>query len=308
MSLTPPPSAPPAAPDAPGDAPSRANPSTFRTLADAFVVWQVGFRTSIASLRTWLATYITWAGTHVTELDALQTDVDAKSTAAVGAAAASAHIYPGTYASAPTTRPPEGTGAAIQNGDRYQNSADGFEYVRLSGVWVSALNLQLGSSRVQKTWTELNAITGSVPASAVIYDDSGTHTDPVVGGTVSNSGIYRWVASPAGWERVANTGAAAAAAEYRVYITGAPVPLGGYVASRSAYLSGRMRRFFAEIVGGPCTIQVKVNGVVAHAAINISGTVTQDIGFYVNKGDTVDFWATSGTPTSVWAQIDGATP
>jgi hypothetical protein len=86
MPLTPPPSAPPAAPDAPGAAPSRANPSTFRALADAFVVWMASFGTSMTALVTWLAGYITWAGTHVTEMNALQTDVSTKQ----GQAAASA--------------------------------------------------------------------------------------------------------------------------------------------------------------------------------------------------------------------------
>ncbi|GAB3763454.1 hypothetical protein GCM10028796_16970 [Ramlibacter monticola] len=79
MPLTAPPSAPPASPTAPGDAPSRVNPSSFRSLADAFVVWLVGFRNSVSDLRAWLATYITWAGTHVTEMNALQTDVSTKS-------------------------------------------------------------------------------------------------------------------------------------------------------------------------------------------------------------------------------------
>lgn len=82
MALTPPPSAPPAAPSAPGAAPQRGDPSTFRGLADSFVVWLVGFRTSIATLVTWLSGYITWAGTNVTELSALQTDVAAKQSAA----------------------------------------------------------------------------------------------------------------------------------------------------------------------------------------------------------------------------------
>jgi lysophospholipase L1-like esterase len=86
MPLTPPPSAPPAAPPAPGDAPSRTSPGTFRGLADAFVLWLVGFRDSLADLRGWLATYIAWAGTHVTELNALQADVDAAAASVAGAA------------------------------------------------------------------------------------------------------------------------------------------------------------------------------------------------------------------------------
>src|SRR5882672_1982074 len=40
--------------------------------------------------------------------------------------------------------------------------------------------------------------------------DTGTHTDPVVGGTVNNSGIFRWSVSPAGWRRMYDIDAAAA--------------------------------------------------------------------------------------------------
>lgn len=88
MALTPPPSAPPAAPVAPGDVPSRANPSTFRVLADAFLGWLPGFRDSVADLRTWLADYIAWAGTHVAEVNALLPDIQAAGTAATDAQAA----------------------------------------------------------------------------------------------------------------------------------------------------------------------------------------------------------------------------
>lgn len=37
--------------------------------------------------------------------------------------------------------------------------------------------------------------------------DSGTHTDPVVGGTVNNSGTFRWSVSPAGWQRISDVDA-----------------------------------------------------------------------------------------------------
>lgn len=36
--------------------------------------------------------------------------------------------------------------------------------------------------------------------------DSGNHTDPVVGGTVANSGIYSYSTSPAGWQRIYDYG------------------------------------------------------------------------------------------------------
>lgn len=58
---------------------------------------------------------------------------------------------------------------------------------------------------IQKgTWATLSPITGTTNGQAgrVAGPDAGTHTDPVVGGTVANEGEYAWSASPAGWQRV----------------------------------------------------------------------------------------------------------
>ncbi len=54
------------------------------------------------------------------------------------------------------------------------------------------------------TWSAMAADTGQ-PAGTlgeVSPADSGTHTDPVVGGTVANSGVFRYSSSPAGWQRL----------------------------------------------------------------------------------------------------------
>lgn len=57
-------------------------------------------------------------------------------------------------------------------------------------------------------WATLAAhATGALTAGMVakVYGvDAGTHTDPVVGGTVANTGVYSWSASPAGWRRLGN--------------------------------------------------------------------------------------------------------
>jgi hypothetical protein len=59
---------------------------------------------------------------------------------------------------------------------------------------------------VEQTWAALSPIAGSTAGqrAEVTGTDAGTHTDPVVGGTVANEGIYSWSASPVGWHRVAN--------------------------------------------------------------------------------------------------------
>lgn len=56
-------------------------------------------------------------------------------------------------------------------------------------------------SVTKQTWTQLSAVTGARAGQrGYVEDDAGTHTDPVVGGTVDNQGIYMWVTSPAGWQ------------------------------------------------------------------------------------------------------------
>lgn len=57
---------------------------------------------------------------------------------------------------------------------------------------------------VAATWTALAAITGTRAGQPgrVALTDAGTHTDPVVGGTVPNTGEYAWSTSPAGWRRI----------------------------------------------------------------------------------------------------------
>ena len=63
------------------------------------------------------------------------------------------------------------------------------------------------------TWTALAALTAAVAGTGaeVLDSDTGTHTDPVVGGTVNNAGRYSWSASPAGWRRIGDTGLSAKA-------------------------------------------------------------------------------------------------
>lgn len=61
---------------------------------------------------------------------------------------------------------------------------------------------QAAGQIVLSTWAQLSARTGEPGVGAQVIDDAGTHTDPVVGGTVSNAGQYVWSASPAGWKWV----------------------------------------------------------------------------------------------------------
>jgi hypothetical protein len=62
------------------------------------------------------------------------------------------------------------------------------------------------------TWADLAAHPGTAAGQVaeVPTSDAATHTDPVVGGTVNNSGVFRWSAAPAGWQRIASVDALSA--------------------------------------------------------------------------------------------------
>jgi hypothetical protein len=107
---------------------------------------------------------------------------------------------------------PDGTTRLVHSPAKYQAEQD-----RLVGTVTSG---RVGAV----SWTELAATTGvpvgtlgEVPASA-----TGTHTDPVVGGTVSNAGVYRYAAT--GWKWLyASDGSAAVAAAARAEAAAAAV-------------------------------------------------------------------------------------
>jgi len=69
-------------------------------------------------------------------------------------------------------------------------------------------SIQIDADSVTKaTWAELAAVEGTRDGQRglVPNSDTGTHTDPVVGGTVPNGGTYAWVAAgpnPVKWQRV----------------------------------------------------------------------------------------------------------
>jgi hypothetical protein len=77
---------------------------------------------------------------------------------------------------------------------------------------------------VKATWSELAAITGTTngQGAEVLDSDAGTHTDPVVGGTVANAGVYSWSVSPAGWKRIGSTGLSSKAPLASPALTGTP--------------------------------------------------------------------------------------
>lgn len=88
-----------------------------------------------------------------------------------------------------------------------------------SGSWSGTLGLLAGSAKAYSdladttrqraqnavefaTWADLAVATNMAAGdrATVATSDSGTHTDPVIGGAVSNAGVYLYSASPAGWQ------------------------------------------------------------------------------------------------------------
>ncbi len=76
--------------------------------------------------------------------------------------------------------------------------------VRAAGeVIQSAVNAAAAGVLTFATWTAAAAIAGTIGGqTAYVKGDAGTHTDPVVGGTVANTGEYAWSVSLAGWRRI----------------------------------------------------------------------------------------------------------
>ena len=69
-----------------------------------------------------------------------------------------------------------------------------------------AVDLAIESAEVRaETWPALAANPGSITGQPgeVPNTDAGTHVDPVTGETVTNSGLYAWSVSPAGWQWLA---------------------------------------------------------------------------------------------------------
>ena len=93
-------------------------------------------------------------------VDAAQASVDAAS-AATSRAAIDNRIYPGTYASAPTTRP---DGSAIQNGDEYFNSTSNARYTRSGGVWVLTTAASSADLANTSDGAKGSALVGHLPA------------------------------------------------------------------------------------------------------------------------------------------------
>lgn len=138
------------------------------------------------------------------------------------ASAAASAALAGRYANADTDAPITGAPSPTQRGAKYWSlatastaalvAADRAATVaaRLAAEEAAAVAQQLANATIFKSWALAAAASHTAGDPVIIFEDGGTHTDPVVGGTVSNSGVFIYSASPAGLERVADTDGARA--------------------------------------------------------------------------------------------------
>lgn len=136
-----------------------------------------------------------------------------------------------------------------------------------------------------ETWAALAAIVGTregqpaeTPSTA-----SGTHTDPVAGGTVANGGSFRWSTSPAGWRRVGDavdaatvTTVNAVVSPSAIYFGTSPILYdfsGAYGQARTIYLN---RSFFARTLAGDTTITIGTDStrIPGYTELQVPNTTT----------------------------------
>lgn len=156
-----------------------------------------------------------------------------------------------------------------------------------------------------ETWAALAAHASPAPTdgmSAVVFGDAGTHTDPVVGGTVSNTGVFRYSTSPAGWRRLANlesTDAAASLAStvaIQTALNGELTRIGTFIGTPHAAFT-QLRR--VEITGS--TAKNYLNKVIKHGFFFFD-TLRTRLVLTIHAADN-----TSGLNEAIIAQLNSNT-
>lgn len=154
----------------------------------------------------------------------------------------------------------------------------------------------------RETWAALSGMTGTTAGQGGYVDDNdtGTHTDPVAGGTVKNAGEYSWSASPAGWRRIGDTLAQKIQLNSPFLENLWPDPDFAFVRSKGAKLKGR--KLMYDIAG--------INGKFDPAAVHPDGVgawvydtaLTTNINFFCWFDD---LGVTAGDKVSIAMKISG---
>lgn len=185
-----------------------------------------------------------------------------------------------------------------------------------SAAAADGFRIRAGNTVPFATWTALAAATGMSASdkAQVLAADTGTHTDPVVGGTVNNAGVYTYSASPAGWQRTGNldsqTAASSVGAVKQIW------PFGTYNVTTEAWYFApglpvqtafeRLRVFLTGT--GTADIYIQANDVNILGPIAVTTTPTSNtISVTVPAGRTLSFQLANitGTPTAILGQMEG---
>jgi len=146
-----------------------------------------------------------------------------------------------------------------------------------------------GSAKLYGTYAAASAASHVAGDAVIVFGDAGTHTDPVVGGTVQNEGVYIYSASPAGLERVedlvtqvitdaeANAVSAADTATQILEILNA-IALGVYYTSTASGIAGTVDGEYFGVVTNP-----GVNGL-SEVYLNNAGTAVLQWQFATTAG------------------------
>lgn len=176
------------------------------------------------------------------------------------------------------------------------------------------------------TWASLAAATGMTAGdrATVLAADTGTHTDPVAGGTVSNAGIYSYSASPTGWQRIANLDSADAAASAALAADIVKVEVGIWPAAQGGVLEGSywaennipyatlFSEFEAQVTSGGGTISemaVYIDDYPVFGPVAVTPTLRLDsVDLLAPQNSTVKlmFSGIVGSVTSLKALVRGA--
>lgn len=125
--------------------------------------------------------------------------------------------------------------AAIDAMEGAQAAQAAAEAAQVAAEGAAEVAQNTGGATIYASWTALAAATGmSAGDAAIVFEDAGTHTDPVTAETADNAGIYIYSASPAGWERVADTEAVKAASSATLSQAWAEGTLPGGAGTKSA--------------------------------------------------------------------------
>lgn len=126
---------------------------------------------------------------------------------------------------------------------------------------------QQGGFIVLATWAELNAFPTAgldTGTAGQVVNDPGTHTDPVVGGTVDNEGVYSFVEGE-GWQRIADLGVDILGARLTIAesdIDGLQAQMPTKASKDELYLSGQSPSvgFLTGMLTPPARIVLDVDG------------------------------------------------